>query len=142
MPAFFKPRRRRTNSGPNKNEAKVLRRAQAEREARSAGTLKDRFPTVERLVIGLDFITPQQLFFEQETRDFGAADPFDLSVTCPGRCRGEGTFDIVDKIDSVIQARQKRVEATAVCRQPIYFGAAEVCDFKLQVKIDVTYAEA
>jgi hypothetical protein len=140
MPQFFKPRRRRTKPGPNKNEQKVMRGQESERQARSAGLLRDRFPAAERLQVHLDFFTPQQQLLDQQTRTFSASDVCDFQVPCPGRCGGRGSFDLAGKIKTVIDSRQPRAEGTGVCREQLFAGSADVCGFRLHCKIDVDYS--
>ena len=141
MPVFFKPRRRRGPAGPNKNEQKVLRRASAEREALSAGTLKDRFPTVDSIGFHFTFITPQQEVYETGSRKISAADAADFFAPCPGRCGGErGSFDLADEIKTAIEARRERAEGRLICQETMNIGTVGTCDFRLEWKATLAYA--
>ena len=141
MPVFFKPRRRRGPAGPNKNEQKVLRRASAERDARSAGTLKDRFPTVESIGFQFTFITPQQEVYETGSRKIAATDAADFFAPCPGRCGGErGSFDLADEIKTAIEARRERAEGRLICQETMNIGTVGTCDFRLEWKATLAYA--
>ena len=140
MAGYFKPKRRRS-AGPNKNEQKVMRGRSAENQARFAALLKDRFPNVQRLTVELNFFTPQEELYEQQTRAFDAQSKCDLAVPCLGRCGGRGSFDLAAKVKSVVDARQERSDGHGVCREPLYAGATDVCGFKLHAKIQVEYAD-
>ncbi|HRY30089.1 MAG TPA: hypothetical protein P5079_08660, partial [Elusimicrobiota bacterium] len=120
MATFFKRKRRRTHTGPNKNEKKVLRGQEADRLVRTAGLMKDRFPSVQRLTVQLDFVTPQQHLLDRQTRVFNPTDVCDFSVSCPGRCGGQGAFDLEAKIKSVIDSRQARAEGSGTCAETLY----------------------
>ena len=140
MARFFKPKRRRTNAGPNKNESKVLRRESTERGKGSAETLGDRFPNVGRLVLDMHFITPQDQPFEDVKRTMNAADPLDLYLECPGRC-GDGSFDLSERVAAMVDAQRKRSNEKLVCPQPIYAGPAGACDFRLECQIEVQFID-
>lgn len=141
MPAFFKPKRRRGPAGPNKNQQKVLRRAEAERGARSAGILKERFPSVTSIALHLSFITPQAEVFEERSRTIGAGDVCDFSAPCPGRCGGErGSFDLSEEIKTALDSRRERAEGRLVCQETMNIGTTGVCDFRLEWKSVITYA--
>lgn len=135
MAQFFK---RRGPSGPNKNEQKVQRGREAERRNRMGGGLGERYPTVERLSVGLEFTGPQGQSLERKTWTFGPSDACDLAAPCPGRC-GEGKFDLAGKIGAVIEARQPLAEASGKCQQPLYSGSTEVCGCQLKCRIEVRY---
>lgn len=136
MAGFF--RKRRGPSGPSKNEQKVMRAAAAERQARSGGTLAERFPTVKRLVVKLELLSPQKQALSEETRSFEAKDICKLAVPCPGRC-GNGSFDLAGKIEAVVLAEQPVSEASGLCKKPLYAGAADVCGCELRCKIEIVY---
>lgn len=140
MPGFFRRKKRKGPQGPNKNEKKVLRSQETERLAKSAEVISELFPSIQRLSLQLDFITPQKLQLERQTLVFSPNDACDFLVPCPGRCGGEGFFDLVDKIKSVIEARGKTVEETGVCQESIYPGSPETCGFQLRCKIEAAYS--
>jgi hypothetical protein len=143
MPAFFKPRRRRGPAGPNKNEQKVLRRASAERDARSAGGLKDRFPTVDSVAFLFTFITPQQEVYETGSRKISSTEVADFFAACPGRCGGErGSFDLAEEMKTAIESGKERVEGRIICQETMNIGTVGTCDFRLEWKATITYAPA
>lgn len=143
MPAFFKPRRRRGPVGPNKNEQKVLRRASAERDARTTGALKDRFPTVGSIAFQFTFITPQQEVYETGTRNIGATDVADFFAPCPGRCGGErGSFDLAEEMKTAIDAGRERIEGRLICQETMNIGSVGTCDFRLEWKGTINYNPA
>lgn len=137
MPFYRKKRRHKP--GPSKNEMKVWRGREAERQVRSAGTLRERFPWVQKLTVQLDFFTPQQLLLEKESRMFGPPDPCLFSAPCPGRCGGRGSFDLAAKVQAVVESRQPQGTGAGVCRELLYPGSAEICGFRLQCRIDALY---
>lgn len=140
MPGFFKSNRRRTNAGPNKNEKKVLRGQKTERLARSVGLIKERFPSIKSLSVQLEFITPQRDIYERQSRLFGPDDVCDFSAACPGRCGGQGTFDVAAKVRTLVETRQTHTEGTGICREPLYAGSSDVCGFQLHCRVEAVYA--
>ncbi len=133
----YKPKRRRP-SGPNKNQKKVQRDQEASDQTRAAGLLSQVFPSVEKLTVHLDFLTPQQHLMDQQKRVFTPADVCDFSVPCPGRC-GHGSFNLSAKVKSVIDSRETRSEGNGTCMEPTFLGAKELCDFRLRCRIEVDY---
>jgi len=137
MPGYFK-KRRKAAPGPNKNEQKVLRRRELENRDRVAGTLGNRFPSVERLSIELVFLSPQQQTLDRQSRSFEAADVCDFGVSCPGRC-GVGSFNLEAKVEKVVTAGEASSESSGKCQEPMYGGSGEVCSCELRCKMSVTY---
>jgi hypothetical protein len=143
MPAFFKPRRRRGPSGPNKNEQKVMRRASGDREARTAGSLKERFPGVESIRLQLTFLTPQQEIYEEGTRTIGPTDTVDFSAPCPGRCGGErGSFDLTKEILTAIEGNRPQSQGRLVCQETMNISTVTPCDFRLEWKSTLHFSDA
>jgi hypothetical protein len=141
MPAFFKPRRRRGPAGPNKNEQKVLRRSSAERDSRTAGALKDRFPSVAAISMQFKFITPQQEVYEEGGRKITGTDAVNFSAPCPGRCGGErGSFDLTEEMKTAIDSGKERVEGRLICQETMNISTVGACDFRLEWKATLTYA--
>jgi hypothetical protein len=138
MAQFFKPKRRRTAAGPNKNQKKVLRSQEADNMARTVGVMGQRFPSVQKLTIHLDFLTPQQHLLDQQTRVVTPQDVCDFSVPCPGRC-GHGSFDLAGKVRSVIESHQSRTESSGTCMEPLYLGSKDVCGSSLRCRMEVSY---
>ena len=132
------PRRRRGPQGPNKNEQKVQQREAAERRVRSAGSLADRFPSVERLSISLEFRGPQDSVLGSENRVFRGADIVELAAPCPGLC-GVGNFDLAAKIEQVVIAREPASQASGVCQERLYAGSPDVCGCRLACRIEISY---
>ena len=136
MARFFKPKRRRPNSGPNKNQQKVLRR---EQESRSGGTLQERFPGVESLVLDLQFISASGEPYDRIERRVSAKDPCDFSAPCPGRC-GDGQYDLEQSVRSLVQDRRETTEEHLVCRETVYGDQTKTCDFRLTLRITLRYS--
>lgn len=135
MSPFF---RRRSRSGPNKNEQKVLRGKEAANRTRLAGLLGQRYPSVERLSVQLDFISPQGHSIDHQTRIFWPSDTCDFSVPCPGRCSG-GSYDLAAKIRPVVEGRETLSESSGLCQEPLYGGSPDTCGFRLKCRIEVRY---
>lgn len=135
---FYK-KRRRAPAGPNKNEKKVMRGQADARIARTAGVLGQRFPSLQALTIQLDFITPQQQLMDQQSRAYGPEDVCDFQAACPGRCNGQGSFDLAGKIESTINSRQENAQAAGTCQEPLYPGSPERCGMQLRCRIEAAY---
>ncbi|MEK7288313.1 MAG: hypothetical protein AAB091_07130, partial [Elusimicrobiota bacterium] len=86
-----------------------------------------------------DFITPQQYPLESQTRVFGPADACDFLVPCPGRCAGEGSFDLTDKIRLAIEARRQNGEEKGVCGESIALGSPDACGLQMRCTIETAY---
>lgn len=139
MPPIFRRRRRAGQNEPNKNEKKVLRQQETERLKRSASLVGDLFPAVSRLSIRMDFMTSQQHSLEQHNRVFAPADACDFLVPCPGRCAGEGAFDLTDRIRSIVETHQQSGEESAVCQEPVALGSEDSCGLQMRCKIEASY---
>lgn len=131
-------RKRRRFPGPAKNTLKVERGREEELRSRRAGSLGERFPAVERLVVTLEFLTPQQHILGQETRTFLPADILDFSAPCPGKC-GTGSFDLAAKIEDVVAARGSDVRTGGVCRVRLYAGLPDECGCEFKSRLQVSY---
>jgi len=140
MARFFKPKRRKTNTGPNKNQQKVLRREKAGGPVAPGTSLQERYPHVSQVSLSLRFITPQNQLFEETHLEIQGDDACRFLVACPGRCGG-GHFDLSEKIKLVFDARRESDQENVVCREPIYTGSGQACDFRLECRMDVDYTE-
>lgn len=138
MAQYFK---KRTRSGPNKNEQKVARAREAASKERQAGLLKERFPEVQRVRIHLEFKNPQGQTLDTQSREFGPEQTPDFAAPCPGRC-GTGSFALDGKLQTMVEGRQPLAEVSGTCQEPLYAGAAEHCGLKLQCRIEVVYSAA
>ncbi len=128
-------KKRRPAPGPSKNEEKVMR----ERMARSVGSLRERYPSVQRLTVELQFFTPQQHLLDSQTRAFSPADQCDFTVACPGRC-GRGSFDLAAKIKSVIEGGETHSESKGVCMETLFDGSKDPCSIELRCRIKTVFA--
>jgi hypothetical protein len=133
MPTPFKKKRRQA-AGPNKNEMKVMRG----KLTRSAGALKDVYPSVQSLTVELEFFTPQQHSLDRQTRLFHPSDLCNFLVPCPGRC-GRGSFDLSAKLKSVIENRETRSESRGVCAESLFDGSKEPCGIELRCLIKTVF---
>lgn len=128
--------------GPSKNELKVRRRRADANEAAQQRPLSEEIPGVQRVTLQLDFLTPQRQVLDQQTHVFNAADTADFTAECLGRCGGTGIFDLSEKVQQAVNARQRTLQSTDLCAERISPGSSETCGFQLQSTIDVVYAPA
>lgn len=136
MAGYFK---RRARAGPSKNDKKVRRGQDAANRSRLAGVLSQRYSSLERLSVELQFLSPQKQVLDRKTLVFGPSDVCDFSVPCPGRC-GVGSFDLAAKIKAVIEAREAISESSGTCQQPLYAGSPNVCGLELKCRIEARFA--
>ena len=61
---------------------------------------------------------------------------------CLGRCGGTGIFDLSDKVQQAVNARQRTLQSTDLCAERIFPGSSETCGFQLQSTIDIVFAPA
>jgi len=139
MPGYYKKRKR--NVGPNKNEEKVSRSKQSEGLGGLTNSLGARYPSVARLTVRLQFLSPQQHLLGEETRVFNPQDGCDFSAPCPGRC-GVGDFDLAAKISSIVSSGQAVSESNGVCQERLFAGSSDICDCRLQCHMEVAYQAA
>lgn len=137
MPTYYNKKKRK-NSGPNKNEEKVQRGKDAERLGASSNSLGARFPGVEKLVVTLQFMSSREADLGTETRSFTPQDPCRFEAACPGPC-GVGEFNLASKIESVIAARLPSAEASGQCEEPLFAGSKELCGCRLNCRLTVSY---
>jgi hypothetical protein len=134
--AYFKKRRA---PSPNKNLEKI-RRAEAAERMGSAGPMKLRFPTVERLTVHLRFVDPHGQTLQEETQTYDAQTPMKLSAPCPGQCGGAASFELDAKVAAVVEAREARSESSGKCQQRLYAGLPDECGCELKCRVEVVYA--
>ncbi|MBI5239875.1 MAG: hypothetical protein HY926_05345 [Elusimicrobia bacterium] len=136
MARFFKKRRK--NAGPNKNEEKVQRAADALSRESSGGVLGARYPFVKRLKITLQFFSPQQTLLDEKVMDIKANDPYRFDADCPGRC-GNGHFDFSEAVANAVTRRRNLSESGGVCPQPIFAGASQTCGCQAKCRIEIDF---
>ncbi|MFA6002815.1 MAG: hypothetical protein WC881_01975 [Elusimicrobiota bacterium] len=136
MATFY--RKRRKNQGPNKNEEKVQRAADARNRDNSSGSLGTRFPTVKKLKIQLQFLSAQSQVLDEKTLDLGPSDNCKFDVPCPGRC-GAGVFDLYTAVLQAVRNRQPLAENSAPCAEPSYPGSREACGCKVTCRMELEY---
>ncbi|HAM36088.1 MAG TPA: hypothetical protein DEB40_11655 [Elusimicrobia bacterium] len=139
MARFFKKKRR--NAGPNKNEEKVQRAADARDRENSGDTLGENFPNVKRLKIQLQFLTVQGQVLEEKTLELNPGDTCSFQASCPGRC-GTGSFDFSEAVTNVVNRRQPLAESSAPCKEPIFAGSNEICGCQLKCRMECEYLPA
>ncbi len=132
---------RRRRPGPSKNEKKVRRRGDGDPIA--GAPLKQVFPMLEKLSVKFTFTDARGAVVQEESRDFGASDPCDLTFTCPGIC-GVGTFNMTERIERAITENEAKFEAVAPCGSPRYGTVSEACGttFKCSVELSLSGAPA
>jgi hypothetical protein len=133
--AYFKKRRA---PSPNKNLEKI-RRNEANERQNSAGPMKVRFPTVERLNVHLRFVDPHGQTLQEETLSLDPSTPMKLSAPCPGSCGGAASFELDAKVAAVVEAREARSESSGKCQQSLYAGLPDQCGCELKCRIEASY---
>ena len=137
MARYFKKRRK--NQGPNKNEEKVQRAADARSRETSGGALGTRYPSVQRIKITLCFLTAQQQLLEEKVMDLKSSDACRFDIPCPGRC-GTGRFDFSAAFANAVARRQTTAESGAPCREPVFAGSSETCGCQVSCRMEIDYA--
>jgi len=136
MARYFKKRRK--NSGPNKNEEKVQRAADAQSRESSGGVLGARFPFVKHLKITLQFFTAQQQLLDEKVMDIKANDPYRFDAGCPGRC-GNGHFDFSEAVANAVNRRRPLTESGGTCAQPLFAGSTQTCGCVAKCRIELDF---
>ena len=135
MPNYFKKRRAQ---GPSKNEQKVMRAKDAENQARSAGILGEKFPSVRQLNIRLVFTDSKQHVIDEKTLSFGPSEACLFTIPCPGRC-GAGSFNFAGKVQDTVLAALAVSEASGKCSEPLYAGSPEACGCQAKCQLEIDY---
>lgn len=136
MAGFFK--RRRAPAGPNKNQQKVLRGQETDRLEKSLESLTRRHPSLEKLVISVEFYSAQNHLLDQQTRAFGPEDGCDFIFPCSGEC-GTGAINLGSAIDQLVAANQSYLETAVKCQERLYAGPRNICGCEIRYKIDASY---
>jgi hypothetical protein len=131
-------KKRRGPQGPNKNEKKVMRSRDAEKQAIIAGALGEKFPSIKHLNIQLVIRGAQQQLLDQKSLSMGPEDPCLFSTPCPGRC-GTGSFDFSGKVEETAAARLPASESSGKCAKPIFVGSSELCGCEIKCRMEVDY---
>ena len=131
-------KKRRGPQGPNKNEQKVLRAQNEERQARMAGTISSQFPAVKSLRVHLTFLDGRQQVLDTKNLDLKPSDAAIFTIACPGRC-GQGSFDFRAKIAEMLGARLAVSDSGAKCQETLYPGAAQVCGWEVRCRMEIEY---
>lgn len=137
MTTYYK--KRRGPQGPNKNEEKVQRGKSAENQARLAGALGSRFPSVKRLTVRLRFLDAKGNLLEEKTIALSPPDAAVFKTPCPGRC-GQGSFDFEEKVGQSVAAKLPLSECSAQCPEPLYGTGSETCGCELRCRLELEYS--
>ena len=136
MARYFKKRRK--NAGPNKNEEKVQRAADAQNRESSGGVLGVRYPFVKHLKVTLQFFSAQQQLLEEKVMDLKPNDTYRFDAPCPGRC-GSGHFDFSEAIANAVAKHRNLSESGGVCPEPIFAGSTQTCGCQAKCRIELDY---
>jgi hypothetical protein len=137
MPAP-KYRKRRPNQGPNKNELKVSRHESQEAQKTRAGILRERYPNVRGLQLGLRMETDTGAILVEASRAIGPDDTLWLDLPCEGGC-GNGLFLLTEAVDNLLQAGVERKEGMGLCQAASYKDPKLPCGTKLFYNVVVDY---
>jgi hypothetical protein len=130
-------RKRRPNAGPNKNELKISRGEAVIRDRERAGTLRQRFPDVQKLDLKYRMLTPEDAVLEDSRKTWGLDDPLQLDIPCQGGC-GNGVFLVTEAAIALLSSPRDHHEGLAVCQGTSYKDARLPCGTRLFYKLDVT----
>ena len=136
MARYFKKRRK--NSGPNKNEEKVQRAADAHNRESSGGVLGARFPFVKHLKIALQFFSAQQQLLDEKVIALKPNDPYRFDAPCPGRC-GSGHFDFSEAVANAVNRRRPLTESGGTCPEPLFAGSNQTCGCQAKCRIELDF---
>ncbi|MBI5242501.1 MAG: hypothetical protein HY922_02305 [Elusimicrobia bacterium] len=131
-------KKRRGPQGPNKNEKKVLRSKDAQKQALAAGLLSEKFPSIKRLSVHLVFRSAQQQLLDEKTLQLGPTDPCLFAMPCPGRC-GTGSFDFTGKVEEAARSLLPSSDSSGKCAKPIFVGSSDLCGCELKCRMDLEY---
>ena len=109
-----------------------------ERQYQSAGQLGERFPSVIRLDLEMEFVSPQGHSLSSEHRSFQPNDTVDFSADCVGRC-GNGRMDMESVVIQMINNRQTNRDTKGMCREILISGTSDTCNCELRCKISAEY---
>jgi hypothetical protein len=136
MPTNY--RKRRVAHGPSKNELRAARKEQLALEKTRAGTLRQRFPQVNRLQLDFRLETPMGAVLDHVRRDVGLDEPLLLNVSCPSACGG-GHFLLTEAVENLIATSTETREGMGLCEAASYADPRSPCGTKLYYKITLHY---
>jgi hypothetical protein len=139
MPPFQKKRRRNPGHQPSKNELKVSRRQREEQQKVQAGTLAERFPSVQELELELRMETPWGATLEHSKRKIGLTDSLHLDATCLGGCP-DGVFPVRAALEKILEASQEAHQGMGICQSSNARDPELPCNTKLMYSVTVRYA--
>ena len=131
-------RKRRKPHGPSKNELRSARNERAQLEKENAGTLRQRFPRVDRLQMDLRLETPTGGVMDTSSRIVDPDEPLQLDILCPSTC-GDGRFDLMDTVEKLLNASEETYEGLSICQTPSYADPRFPCGTKLYYHISIQY---
>lgn len=115
-----------------------MRRQTNENDGQGGQSLGDRYSSVAKLDIQMEFSSPEGHILDSTHKIFKSSDSLDLWATCPGRC-GNGRFDLEMKISQIVNSRQTSFETKDICNEVIHVGANDACKSELRCKIQIDY---
>jgi hypothetical protein len=138
MPAPNNYRKRRVAHGPNKNELKVSRSESEARDRQRAGTLRERFPDVQRLQIEYRMETASGAILTEANRQVAPDEILLLDIQCEGGC-GNGQFLLTNAIEALLQNHTEQKDGLAICQATSYQDARVPCGTKLYYRFSADY---
>jgi hypothetical protein len=137
MPGFYRKKRRK--AGPSKNEEKVQRGRDADDEARAAGTLASRFPTVRGVKVKITVTSPQGVVLDETDDLIGPNDAFQIAADCPGRC-GSGSYDFAELVADSLTKLEEQGSTEKACQEPLYGGGPDICGCVAKCEFEAEFA--
>lgn len=120
----------------NKNEAKSRRRQD---EGDTGDQLEHQLPGVQALSLNMTFIGSQDQLVREDRVDFSGDDEVLLSVECPGRCGGQGAYDLAPLLSGAAEGRHPAAEQELACAAERFGFAGTPCGFRLKVEASLSF---
>jgi hypothetical protein len=131
-------RRRRVRHGPSKNELRAKRNEKAVAEEARIGALRQRFPTLSRILLDLRMEGATGIPMGQDSKIVGLDEPFNALFPCPSSC-GNGQFDLMIALDSALTMEKDSQEGMEICQAASYMDPRTLCGTKLYYRFTFEY---
>lgn len=132
-------RKRRLAPPVNKNELKTSRNESERQRIAASGTLRERFPQVQRLEITQRMESVAGAVLEESTRSIRLDDPLVFNVPCQGGCSG-GTFPLTEAVLAALTSGQEQRDGMGICQVSSYRDPSLPCGTKFYYKVLAQYA--
>jgi hypothetical protein len=131
-------RKRRIAAHINKNELKISRNEAEKKSIESAGTLRNRFPQVQKLQISQRMESVSGAVLEETIKEVGLDESLILNVPCQGGCSG-GVFLLTDAVIAAITSGQEQRDGMGLCQMSSYRDPTLPCSTKFYYRVILQY---